>query len=126
MGFALPCSATGAEVRAQVVGGLRRLGDRLVVRDPEQVSVLRAQLMQAGFASREAVPIYLGARMALLVIAVGGSALLTPWAAKGGNLAPAVAADFLAVGFLVRVVFTGGGGGGSGASLATTASAACA
>ncbi len=94
-GAQTPAGSATSDVRAQVVGGLRKLGDRLVVRDPEQVSVLRAQLMQAGYASREAVPIYLGARMALLAIAVGGSALLTPWAAKGGNLMPAVAAGAL-------------------------------
>ena len=62
--------------------GLRRLGDRVAVSDPAQVSVLRAKLMQAGFMNREAVPLYLGGRIAALAAAAIISAVAAPWLLK--------------------------------------------
>src|SRR3712207_4367858 len=49
---------------AALFGGLRRIGDRVAVSDPAQVSALRSKLMQAGYMNREAVPLYLGGRIA--------------------------------------------------------------
>jgi tight adherence protein C len=86
---------TPADLGPRLVEGLKKIGDRVVRHDPQQVSALRTQLALAGFMGREAVPIYLGARMAALAAAVGGSAMLTPWAVHGGDLRPAAAAGVL-------------------------------
>lgn len=92
---------TPEELGPRLVEGLKKIGDRVVRFDPEQVSTLRAQLALAGFIGREAVPIYLGARMAALAVAVGGSAMLTPWAARGGDLRPAAAAVVLTLAAMI-------------------------
>ena len=57
--------ATGA-AQTRLLGFIRKIGDRAAVQDPNQVSVLRSQLTQAGFVKREAVPIYLGVKLASL------------------------------------------------------------
>jgi tight adherence protein C len=78
--------------------GLRRLGDRVAVSDPGQVSVLRAKLMQAGFISREAVPLYLGGRIAALAAAAIVSALAAPWLLKQyGGFTTAAAVGVLSI-----------------------------
>jgi hypothetical protein len=45
-----------------VISGVGRLGDRMAITDPSQLSALRAKLVQAGYFNREAVAIYLGAK----------------------------------------------------------------
>jgi tight adherence protein C len=70
---------------AGVFSGVRRIGDRMAIQDPSQLSALRARLVQAGFFSREAVTFYLGARAVSLVIAIGAVLLLLPWALSGGG-----------------------------------------
>src|SRR5579863_3536655 len=67
VGPAVPSTGAGVGVSdalAGVVGGVRRLGDRIAIQDPSQLSALRAKLVQAGYYSREAAAIYLGARAA--------------------------------------------------------------
>jgi tight adherence protein C len=77
----------GASMVSGVVTGVRRLGDRIAIQDPAQVSVLRAKLMQSGYYSREAVAIYLGARAAAMASAILGMVLVLPWAlGKGGGM----------------------------------------
>ncbi len=81
-----------------VVGGVRRLGDRMAIRDPSQLTTLRAKLMQAGFYSREAAAVYLGARAATMFAAVVGMVLLLPWAlSKGGGTAAICAGAIIAL-----------------------------
>ena len=77
----------GGSVVSGMVSGVRRLGDRIAIQDPAQVSVLRAKLMQAGYYSRESVAIYLGARAAAMASAILGMVLMLPWAmGKGGGM----------------------------------------
>ncbi len=62
----------------QLIAGVRRLGQQDAVRDPAKLSVLRNQLMQAGFYNREAPVIYLGCRAVALVVATLGVVLILP------------------------------------------------
>jgi tight adherence protein C len=62
---------------------VRKLGDRMAMQDPAQLSVIRTRLMHAGYFSREAVAIYLGARAVCLGIAVLSAAALIPFAING-------------------------------------------
>jgi tight adherence protein C len=62
-----------------MVGAFKRLGQQSAVRDPGQLSVLRARLMQAGFYNREAPVIYLGVRAVALVVATVGVVLTLPF-----------------------------------------------
>ena len=72
-----------------VVAAVRRLGQQSAVRDPAKVSLLRSQLMQAGFYNREAPVIFLGVKAAALALATVGVLLALPvmMGGKGGNLA---------------------------------------
>ncbi len=65
-------------IGGQLVAGVRRLGQQDAVRDPAKLSVLRNQLMQAGFYNREAPVIYLGCRAVVLAVATLGVILLLP------------------------------------------------
>ena len=65
-------------IGGQLVAGVRRLGQQDAVRDPAKLSVLRNQLMQAGFYNREAAVIYLGCRAVALAIATLGVILILP------------------------------------------------
>jgi tight adherence protein C len=67
-----------AEAFSGVVGGVRRLGDRIAIQDPAQLSTLRNKLMLAGYYSREAAAIYLGAKAAAMIAAIVGIVLLLP------------------------------------------------
>lgn len=71
-----------ADALAPVVGWVRRLGDAQAVRDPNQVSSLRFKLIQAGFAKREAVPIFLGAKLAAMAAAALVLMLVLPFAMR--------------------------------------------
>jgi tight adherence protein C len=85
-----------AEALSGVVSGVRRLGDRIAIQDPAQLTALRAKLVQAGYYSREAAAIYLGAKATLMIAAIIGIVLLLPYAlAKHGGMgAVAVGAVF--------------------------------
>ena len=86
---AAPASGTGgvAEALSGVVGGVRRLGDRIAIQDPSQLSALRAKLVQAGYYSREAAAVYLGAKAATMIGAIVGMVILMPWAlSKHGGI----------------------------------------
>ena len=87
-----PSAASGA-AQTRLIGFMRKLGDGAAERDPGQVSVLRNQLIQAGFVSREAVPIYLGVKLALLTGTAMLCILTVPWLMRefGGLGAAAVA-----------------------------------
>lgn len=78
--------APGGAIAGQVMAGVRRLGQQSAVRDPAKLSLLRNRLMQAGFYSREAPVIYLGARAATLVIATLGVVLTLPLIAGGKGM----------------------------------------
>jgi len=66
-----------------LMAGVRRLGQQSAVRDPAKLSLLRSQLMQAGFYAREAPVIYLGARAVALAAATAGVVLILPLIAGG-------------------------------------------
>jgi tight adherence protein C len=102
---AFPAASGGgaaAELLGGVVAGVRRVGDKLAVRDPSQVSSLRGQLMRAGYYNREAVAIYLGARFTALALATIATFLVLPFAARtGGGMLGFMAAASLAVAALI-------------------------
>ncbi len=70
---------------AGVISGVRRLGDRMAIQDPAQISALRAKLVQAGYYNREAVTLFLGAKAVAMIAAIGGTLALVPWALGGGG-----------------------------------------
>jgi len=81
-----------------VLNGVKRLGDGAILRDPNQVSALRFKLMQAGFASREAVPIFLGAKLAALVAAAALMITVMPVLLRnGGGMNAAIAAGLFSL-----------------------------
>jgi tight adherence protein C len=71
-----------------------KLGQYAAVRDPAQVSVLRSKLMQAGFVSREAVPVFLGVKTACLAGAAFAAVTMMPFLLRemGGLTASMMAA----------------------------------
>lgn len=68
-----------------VLGGVKRLGDRMAIQDPAQLSTIRARLIRAGWSSREAVGLYLGGRAAALIAATAATVLTVPWALSGAG-----------------------------------------
>ena len=76
-------AAGGPKADSAVMKSVRKLGDRMALQDPAQLTVLRQRLMLAGFVSKEAVAIYLGARAVCLGVAVLAGALLVPVALNG-------------------------------------------
>jgi tight adherence protein C len=68
-----------------VVAGVKRLGDRMAIQDPAQLSTIRARMIQAGWFSREAVAVYLGAKAVALLLATVATVLTLPWALSGGG-----------------------------------------
>ena len=79
-------AATGGPtglIGGRLVAGVRRLGQQDAVRDPAKLSVLRNQLIQAGFFNREAPVIYLGIRALALVLATLGVIIILPLIAGG-------------------------------------------
>src|SRR5689334_13053745 len=73
----------GGAISDRLVAGVRRLGQQDAVRDPAKLSVLRNQLVQAGFYNREAPVIYLGIRALALVLATVGVIVILPLIAGG-------------------------------------------
>lgn len=91
-------AAPGGALGGQVLTTIRRLGQQSAVRDPAKLSVLRMQLMQAGFYSREAAVIYLGVKAAAMAAATVGVLLLLPLLVKGkGGLGGVALAGGLSV-----------------------------
>lgn len=70
---------------AGVVSGVKRLGDRMAIQDPAQLSTIRAKMIQAGWFSRESVAVYLGAKAVALLLATVATVLTVPWAISGGG-----------------------------------------
>ena len=87
---------SGPVVGEQVMGAIRRLGQQSAIRDPAKLSVLRTQLMQAGYFNREAPVIFLGVKAAAMVAATIAVLLLLPMLinGKGGMAGVALAAAF--------------------------------
>jgi len=97
-----PGDSLGAKAVTRALQSAGAVGNRMVTRDPGQLSALRARLIQAGFFGREAVPIYLGARFVALAIATGASLLILPWVVmKGGNIAALGLVGALAIGAML-------------------------
>ena len=105
IGPTVPTTGAGGgmtDALAGVVGGVRRLGDRIAIQDPSQLSALRAKLVQAGYYSREAAAIYLGARAAAMIVAIIGMALILPVAMhKGGGMGAVSVGALLALGAIM-------------------------
>lgn len=68
----------------QVMTGIRRLGQQSAVRDPAKLSVLRNQLMQAGYFNREAPVVFLGVKAAAMVAATVGVLMTMLLKGQGG------------------------------------------
>jgi tight adherence protein C len=98
---AAPAETGGGDAFRGVVTGVRRLGDRLAIQDPAQLSALRARLVQAGYYSREAVAIYLGARAACMIAAIVGMVAILPWALHKGGMGAICIAALLALGAIM-------------------------
>jgi tight adherence protein C len=95
MGRASRRPASG--ISASLLGTIRTLGQQSAVKDPAKLSVLRSQLMQAGFYNREAPVIYLGVRATALAVATLGVIMLVPLIAGGkGGMGGIAVASFLA------------------------------
>jgi tight adherence protein C len=86
-----------SETFAGVISGVRRLGDRIAIQDPSQLSALRAKLVQAGYYSREAVAVYLGARAAAMIAAIVAMVVALPWSLHAGGMMPITIAAVLAL-----------------------------
>jgi len=90
--------ATQAKADSSVLRGVRRLGEKMAIQDPAQISTIRARLIQAGWYNREAVALYLGARGASLIAATVAAMFTVPWALSGiGGPAAIAAAGIFAV-----------------------------
>jgi tight adherence protein C len=76
-------AAKGGAVGEQMMTGIRRLGQQSAVRDPAKLSVLRNQLMQAGYFNREAPVIFLGVKAAAMALATAGVVVILPTLLKG-------------------------------------------
>jgi tight adherence protein C len=86
-------------ITGQALDGFKRLGQRLAIQDPGNLTVIRLRLIQAGFFSRDAVTIYLAVRFAVLAAATVGALMLLPWAITGGGgLGAALLAGALTLG----------------------------
>ena len=70
-------SAPSAAVSG-VMSGVKRLGDRMAIQDPAQISTIRQRMVQAGWYNREAVAIYLGAKAVALFAATVATVLVLP------------------------------------------------
>lgn len=78
-----PAAGEAPKTDNNIVKGVRKIGDRMAMQDPNQLSVIRTRLMHAGYFNKEAVAIYLGARAVCLGIAILAGALLVPFALNG-------------------------------------------
>ncbi|RYF91481.1 MAG: type II secretion system F family protein [Caulobacteraceae bacterium] len=87
-----------AKADSSVMRGVKRLGEKMAIQDPAQISNIRAKLIHAGWYNREAVAIYLGARGASLIVATVATLFTVPWALSGiGGPAAIAAAGVFAI-----------------------------
>ena len=92
----------GGVLGAQVMTTVRRLGQQSAVRDPAKLSVLRNQLMQAGYFNREAPVVFLGVKAAAMVAATLGVVLILPMLLKGqGGMGGVLLAGGLSAGAML-------------------------
>jgi tight adherence protein C len=88
----------GGQTFPSIVGGVKRLGEKMAIQDPAQISNIRVKLIHAGWYNREAVAFYLGARGASLIVATLATVLTVPWAMSGiGGPAAIGAAGIFAI-----------------------------
>jgi tight adherence protein C len=82
---ATPTTAPDAKGKTaeRAMQSVKKLGERMALQDPSQLSVLRTKLMHAGYFNKEAVTIYLGTRAVCLGAAVIAGILLVPFAIGG-------------------------------------------
>ena len=82
---ATPATAPDAKGKTaeRAMKSVKKLGERMALQDPSQLSVLRTKLMHAGYFNKEAVTIYLGTRAVCLGAAVVAGILLVPFAIGG-------------------------------------------
>jgi tight adherence protein C len=86
------------EAFSGVVTGVRRLGDRIAIQDPAQLSSLRQKLLLAGYYSREAAAIFLGAKAAAMIAAIAGIVMLLPMSfGKHGGPLPMIGGGLFAL-----------------------------
>lgn len=89
-------------VLSHVIQNAGAIGTRMAARDPEQMSALRLRLTRSGFLGRDAVAVYLGARVAALMLATIGALVFLPWVVlKGGNLGALILVATLALGAML-------------------------
>lgn len=95
-GLSEPKPVTGA------LKSVKKLGERMALQDPAQLTVIRQRLMHAGYFNKEAVAFYLGARAVCLGAAVLAGILLLPIALSGkaGFLAIAATGAFAIAGMM--------------------------
>jgi tight adherence protein C len=98
----LPPAAPPVVNFSGVVSRVSRVGDRVAITDPSKLSALRTKLLQAGFFSREAVTVYLGAKAVAMGVAIAATVAVVPWilSGKGGLVAVLVAGAFCAAAVL--------------------------
>lgn len=73
----------GPKSEGSVMRGVKRLGEKMAIQDPAQISNIRTKLIHAGWYNREAVAVYLGARGAALIVATVATLFTVPWALSG-------------------------------------------
>ncbi len=89
-------------ILSDVTERIRRIGDRIAIQDPSQISALRFRLIQAGFFSRESVTLYLGIRVTALVLATAATLVVLPFAvAHAGGFGAVALAGLFAVAALL-------------------------
>ena len=92
----------GGGLVAGIIDKVRQVGDRVAIQDPARISMLRARLIQAGLFEREAVTLYLGARVVALAAGVAATVMLLPLAAAhGGGMSGLIIAAVFALAALM-------------------------
>lgn len=79
---AAPAAGDGAKSDSGIIQSVKKIGDQMS-QDPAQLNVIRQRLIHAGFFNKEAVAIYLGARVVCLGVAILAGAMLLPLALNG-------------------------------------------
>lgn len=72
----------GAKADSGIIKSVKKIGDQMS-QDPAQLTVIRQRLIHAGYFNKEAVAIYLGARVICLGLAILAGALMVPLALNG-------------------------------------------
>lgn len=77
-----PSAADAPKTDSGIIKGVKKIGDQMA-QDPAQLNVIRQRLIHAGYFNKEAVAIYLGARVICLGLAILAGALMVPLAMNG-------------------------------------------